>query len=131
MQLKGSNAEEDDNEILKKLRLLYVECTEERRRPMAQSSNKVVCRRPTSGAPKFAIGIVVKNKTNGLAGVIVSWDLHCKESDEWIEENGVRNLVRGIDQPFYRFLDEVNGSSRYEAEGNEVIVTIIVLISNI
>ena len=70
-----------------------------------------------SGAPKFAVGIVVKNRMNYSTGVIVYWDLHCKESDEWVEENGIHQLKRGVLQPFYWVLDQF-GIYRYEAEGN-------------
>ena len=85
---------------------------------LAQSSNRVVCRRPPEAALKFAIGMEVRSGTNEWNGVIVSWDLHCKASDEWIEKKGIRKLARGVDQPFYRVLGYYD-EYRYEAEGNE------------
>ena len=101
-----------------KLRLVYEKCAKKRSKQLEKSSNKVVCRRPTSGAPKFAVGMMVKNKDDDQSsGVILSWDLHCTESNEWVEKNGFRNLTRGVEQPFYDVLDD-NGGKYYEAEGN-------------
>ena len=108
---------EHDTELLTKLRLTYETCTEKRSEQLARSSNNVVCRRPASGALKFAVGMNVKNETGDLNGVILSWDLHCKQPDDWIEKYGIRNLARGVDQPFYEILDD-DGNTYYEAEGN-------------
>ena len=116
MQLNDPLTDED-GDILADLRFWYDKCAENRNRQLAQSSNKVVCRRPPEGAPKYAVGMVVKNKSNNWIGVIVSWDLRCTESDEWIELFSIRQLTRGVDQPFYEILG-YHDSKVYVPEGN-------------
>ena len=118
MQLKGPFTDEE-GDILGQLRLAYDNCTNMRSQQLAQSSNQVVCRRPPEGAPKYAVGMVVKIKTYNWTGVIVSWDLHCKQSDEWIEKKGIRNLARGLNQPFYEILG-YHDLKFYVAEGKVV-----------
>ena len=51
---------------------------------------------------KYAVGMFVKDNSFNLPGVIFSWDLSCKKSEEWMEKSGIRNLARGPDQPFYK-----------------------------
>ena len=63
--------------------------------------------------------VIVRAKPAQNAGVVVSWDLHCKKSNEWIEEKGIRELARGVDQPLYCILN-CRGDYYYypEGEGN-------------
>ena len=117
MQLNSPFTDEGDD-ILAALRCCYDMCAGKRRRQLALSSNKVVCRRLPEGAPKYAVGMVVKTLTIDLRGVIVSWDLQCKESGEWIGQYGIRNLARGEDQPFYHILSYHDLFMAYVAEGN-------------
>lgn len=54
--------------------------------------------------------------------VIAFWDSRCKASEEWMERMGIRNLTRGMDQPFYHVLVD-DGSTRYAAEGTILIMS--------
>ena len=51
-------------------------CTDERNIILAQSGQWVERRRKES--TKFAVGMVVTKKKSGYDGVIVSWDVQCK-----------------------------------------------------
>ena len=66
MQLQGPFADED-SDIVTQLRLAQKWVAELRKQELAHSSNKEVSRRPPEGAPKFAVGMVVKNKMAGPA----------------------------------------------------------------
>ena len=84
---------------------------------------KIVCRRLPS--IKYAVGLVMLHCFFSLGGtmrstytcVIISWDVKCQASEEWINRMGIHSLARGTNQPFYHILTE-DGSSRYVAEGN-------------
>ena len=68
---------------------------------------------------KYAVGMVVRHRLLNFTGVIVSWNLSCTKSDDWIKRNGIRHLARGSDQPFYRVLVPGSATShRYWPEGN-------------
>ena len=111
----------DGNDFSAELRAMRDKCAEKRNQQLGQSINRVVCRRPPSGLVKYAVGVILKKKTDdNICGPILSWDLNCKESDEWIEKNDIRNLTRGVDQPFYKFLSGSKDEILYEAEGNRI-----------
>ena len=113
--LESGQVGNDSVELLQ----LHDGCVEKRIQQLAESSNVVECRRPPSGTMKYAVGMVVRHGPLNLTGVIVSWDLSCKKSDDWIERNGIRDLARGSDQPFYEVLVHDSATShRYWPEGN-------------
>ena len=89
---------------------------------LARSNNQEERPRPSSGTMKYAVGMVVEDKRN-VSGVIISWDMSCKKSVEWMDMNGVRKLVRGPDQPFYVVFGIIDSSAGeyYVAEGNMFI----------
>ena len=92
-------------------------CGKKRSQQLAQSNELATCRRPPSGAMKFAVGMVVCR--SNFTGVIVSWDLLCNKSEEWLKKNGIHNLARGRYQPFYQvlFTDLNVDRDEYFAEG--------------
>ena len=107
-------------ENLSEIRLVHDKCAEQRNQQLAKSRNIMECRRLPSGTMKYAVGMVVKITPLDMTGVVVSWEMSCKKSDDWIEENGIRNLARGSDQPFYRVLviHDFLVNQCYLAEGN-------------
>ncbi|GAQ88307.1 UVR domain containing protein [Klebsormidium nitens] len=70
----------------------------------------------------FRLGQKIRHAQLGYRGVICGMDWQCFESSEWMEKNGVDNLPRGRQQPFYQVLVDMQQSPStlvaYVAEEN-------------
>uniref|UniRef100_A0A7S3PNL0 Hemimethylated DNA-binding domain-containing protein n=1 Tax=Aplanochytrium stocchinoi TaxID=215587 RepID=A0A7S3PNL0_9STRA len=65
----------------------------------------------------YFVGEVLIHKLFGSV-VVIGWDEDCSMDDGWIEQNGIKTLLKfGVDQPFYRIIDK-NGYYRYCAQEN-------------
>eukprot|EP01026_Neomeris_dumetosa_P029319 TRINITY_DN2376_c0_g1_i5.p1 TRINITY_DN2376_c0_g1~~TRINITY_DN2376_c0_g1_i5.p1 ORF type:complete len:256 (-),score=46.72 TRINITY_DN2376_c0_g1_i5:145-912(-) len=62
-----------------------------------------------SSPPRYRLGqrVLWKRQNQGasdMRGLVVGWDTQCCESEEWSQQNGVKNLKAGSCQPFYHLL---------------------------
>ena len=68
------------------------------------------------GAVKFQRGELIRHKSYGYRGVIVSYDMQCQASDKWYYSNKTQP---DRNQPWYNVLvDKSGGLSTYVAESN-------------
>ncbi|KAJ8516118.1 hypothetical protein ONZ45_g6537 [Pleurotus djamor] len=51
---------------------------------------------------RYSVGMFFLHKHHDYTACIVGWDPTCTASQQWIDRNGVSQLSRGKNQPFYR-----------------------------
>lgn len=61
---------------------------------------------------KYAVGLIMKHKTDGSMGVITGWYTPCKPPLEWMGPREIEELTDGFNQPFYNIFAD-DGSSHY------------------
>jgi len=64
----------------------------------------------------YDLGQCIKDTQRGYRGVIVGWDLSCKQLDDWCEAMGVDELLKGRQQPFYHVLVDGHEHTAYVAQ---------------
>ncbi|KAJ6621183.1 hypothetical protein B0H10DRAFT_2019132 [Mycena sp. CBHHK59/15] len=65
----------------------------------------------------YFVGMVFEHRLYRYIGCIIGWEPTCMATEEWKTNMNVRNLPRGVNQPFYHVLS-IDGSRRYVAEDN-------------
>ncbi|KAK9822825.1 hypothetical protein WJX81_005639 [Elliptochloris bilobata] len=78
---------------------------DEGERDLEQRCKRIARREP--GGALFRVGNIICHARYAYRGVIIGWDLTCREEETWIAQMSVDLLPRGRNQPFYHVLVDV------------------------